>query len=703
AEKGAASFDLTLGLADDLHGFLEYATDLFDEPTIRRMAGHLERLLQQAADHPDRPLSALSLLDQAELTRVVEEWNRTEARYPAELCIHQLFETQAARTPDAVAVVFEDQVLTYAELDARANQLANHLVHLGVGPEERVGLCLERSLEMVVCILAVLKVGGAYVPVDPGYPAERIAWMLSDSAVPVLLTQQRLRRGLPGTRARTIAVDAQWDEIAAESAENPGIRATPQDLAYVIYTSGSTGRPKGVMNAHGAVVNRLCWMQAEYGLTADDVVLQKTPFGFDVSVWEFFWPLQQGATLVVARPDGHRDPAYLQDVIERCGITTLHFVPSMLAEFVDAARADRCASLKRVICSGEALPPALVERFHARLPPYTNLYNLYGPTEAAVDVSHWPVPRGSLDSVPIGRPVWNTRLYVLDASLAPVPVGLSGELYIGGVQVARGYLNRPGLTAERFVPDPFTRGARLYRTGDRARWRDDGALEYLGRLDHQVKIRGLRIEPGEIEAALRRHPDVADCAVIVREDAPGDPRLVAYTVGGADAEALRAHLRSSLPEYMVPAAFVALERLPVTPNGKLDRRALPAPEYAAAEAYTAPRTPTEERLAAIWAEVLRIDRVGIHDSFFALGGHSLLATRAVSRVREAFGVELPLRAVFETPTVAGVAPRVDALMRSRVDDDELAAALAELEALSEDEVRGLLGGEMETTGHTKDR
>ncbi|HEX6371119.1 MAG TPA: amino acid adenylation domain-containing protein [Longimicrobium sp.] len=723
AEVGTTRFDLALALlegAGGVEGVLTYSTDLFERNTIRRMARHLERLLQQAADDPDRPLSALSLLDEAERRQVVEEWNRTEAMVPAGTCIHHLFQAQVERTPDAVALVFEDQTLSYAELNARANRLARHLATLGVGPEVRVGLCMERGVEMVISILAVLKAGGAYVPLDPGYPAERLAWMVADSAVPVLLTQERLRDAIPAdTTARVVSVDAAWDAVAGESAEDFDGGARPENLAYVIYTSGSTGRPKGVMNAHGAVVNRLVWMQAEYGLGADDVVLQKTPFSFDVSVWEFFWPLMTGATLVVARPDGHRDPRYLREVIERRGVTTLHFVPSMLQPFVEDVDAGRCGSLKRVICSGEALSAALVERFHARFPSTVSLHNLYGPTEAAVDVSHWPCERGaSAASVPIGRPVWNTRLYVLDAARRPVAIGLPGELYIGGVQVARGYLNRPALTAERFVPDPFSSqaGARLYRTGDRARWTErsaeagDGdtpalthfrtpALEYLGRLDEQVKVRGFRIEPGEVEAALRRHPEVAECAVVVREDVVGDPRLVAYVVGGADADELRARLRAGLPEYMVPAAFVLIERLPVTPNGKLDRRALPAPEYATARAApVAPRTPTEERLAAIWAEVLRIERVGIHDSFFALGGHSLLATRAVSRVREAFGVELPLRAVFETPTVAGVAPRVEGLMLARVDDRELGGTLAWLKGMSEEEVMQLLAA---GAGHVK--
>ncbi|HEU4559963.1 MAG TPA: amino acid adenylation domain-containing protein [Longimicrobium sp.] len=549
-----------------------------------------------------------------------------------------------------------------------ANRLAHHLIRLGVGPEVRVGVLMERSLEMVVSLLAVLKAGGAYVPLDPGLPAERLAYMLDDSAVPLVLVQDALRDAFPARESvEVLAVDALAERLAAEPAENPAVSAGPDSLAYVIYTSGSTGRPKGVMNQHRGVVNRLVWMQAQFGIGADDVVLQKTPFGFDVSVWEFFWPLQQGAQLVMARPDGHRDPAYLQEVIEQRGVTTLHFVPSMLQSFVEAVEAGRCGSLRHVVCSGEALPPVLVRRFYDRFAGPVVLTNLYGPTEAAVDVSCWTCPRdASADVVPIGRPVWNTALYVLDSALNPVPVGVSGELYIGGVQVARGYLDRAAMSAERFVPDPFSAdgGARLYRTGDRARWRADGAIEYLGRLDFQVKVRGFRIELGEIEAALRGHESVTDCVVVARGDA-GEQRLVAYVVGQAPAEALRAHVRRSLPEYMVPSAFVFLDALPLTPNGKLDRKALPAPELASAEErYVAPRTPVEEVLAGIWAEVLRLERVGVEESFFELGGHSLLATRVVSAVRELFGVELPLRTLFERPTVAELAGRVEEMRRA---------------------------------------
>ena len=667
AERCAAKFDLELDLTagpGGLTGMLEYAAELFEPATARRMAEHLGRLLEQAAAHPDRRISALELMGAAERARVVGEWNRTDAPQPADARIHAQFEAQVERTPDAVALSFEDASLTYDGLNRRANRLAHHLVRLGVGPEVRVGLCLERGLEMGVAVLAVLKAGGAYVPLDPAYPAERLAFMLADSAVPVLLVQARLRGALPPHAARVLAVDDGEAGLAAERAENPAAAGTPEGLAYVIYTSGSTGRPKGVMNTHRGVVNRLAWMQGEFGIGPGDVVLQKTPFSFDVSVWELFWPLRQGAHLVMARPDGHRDPAYLREMIERRGVTTLHFVPSMLQPFVEAADAGRCPSLARVVCSGEALSAELARRFRERFPPSVSLHNLYGPTEAAVDVSAWTCggaePSGT---VPIGRPVWNTRLYVLDAALRPVPIGVPGELCIGGVQVARGYLGRPGLTAERFVPDPLgpVAGARLYRTGDRARWRDDGVLEFLGRLDAQVKVRGFRVEPGEVEAALRGHPAVRDCAVAARGDAPDDRRLAAYVVPAApvDAPALLAYLRARLPEHMVPSAVVLLDSLPLSPSGKVDRGRLPAPQYAPAEPYAAPATPVEERLAEIWASLLEVKRVGRHDGFFELGGHSLLMVRLAARLHEALGREVPVVDLFRFATVARLAEHLE--------------------------------------------
>jgi amino acid adenylation domain-containing protein len=671
-ELASAKFDLSLMLtatARGLRGGLNYSTDLFERGTVDRMVGQLVRVLEQVAADADVRLSRLELLGDAERALVLREWNRTEAEVPADRCIHELFEAQAARTPAAVALRFEEESLTYRELNERANRLAHHLVRLGVGPEVRVGLCMERSLEMVVSIMAVLKAGGAYVPLDPGYPAERLAYVLDDSAVPLVLVQAALRGILPAREGvGVLEVDALAERLAAEPAENPAGGAGPDSLAYVIYTSGSTGRPKGVMNQHRGVVNRLVWMQAHFGIGADDVVLQKTPFGFDVSVWEFFWPLQQGARLVVARPDGHRDPAYLRDVIEREGVTTMHFVPAMLQPFVEAVEAGRCASLRDVVCSGEALPPALVRRFYDRFTGPVLLTNLYGPTEAAVDVSCWTCPRdGAADVVPIGRPVWNTTLYVLDPAMRPVPVGTPGELYIGGVQVARGYHARPALTAERFVPDPFSvqGGARLYRTGDRARWRADGGIEYLGRVDFQVKIRGLRIEPGEIESALRDHPEVRDALVVARTEG-GEKRLAGYVIpaGGAapDPATLRGWLRERLPEYMVPTAWCMLDAFPLSSSGKVDRRALPAPEgvRAAASASVAPRTGAERKVAAVWAEVLGVESVGAHDRFFDLGGHSLQLVRVQTRLREAFGQPVPITDLFRYLTVSALAAALDA-------------------------------------------
>ncbi len=648
-------FDLSLSMVergDEIAAALQYATDLFDAETVERMAGHLRVLLDGIVADPERRVAELPLVGAAERARVVEEWNATATEYPSR-CIHQLFEAQAARTPDAVALVSEGLTLTYSELDASANRLAHHLRGRGIGPESRVAVCLERGLDMVVALFGVLKAGGAYVPLDPDYPRDRLAHMLADSGAALLLTEDRLLDRLPAHPA-VLCVDVERAAIAAESPAAPEIAVRPENLAYVIYTSGSTGTPKGAMNQHGGVVNRLLWMQDAYGLGASDVVLQKTPFSFDVSVWEFFWPLAAGARLVMARPGGHRDPAYLVETIQAESVTTLHFVPSMLEHFLAEPGVEACTTVRRVVCSGEALPPELRTRFFTHL--QAELHNLYGPTEAAVDVSAWECTSRETGCVPIGRPIANAQLYVLDAELAPVPVGVPGELFIAGIQVGRGYLARPALTAEKFIPDPFTPGARMYRTGDRARWMANGALEYLGRVDFQVKLRGFRIELGEIEAALREQAGVREAVAVVR-GGPADPRLVAYAVGeSAESARLRDALRTRLPEYMVPAAVVVLDALPLSPNGKVDRKALPDPQWRAAEdGYVAPRDETEGVLCALWSELLGAARVGVHDDFFAMGGHSLMATRLVARVREALSVELPLRAFFEAPTPARLA------------------------------------------------
>ncbi|HEY0735023.1 MAG TPA: amino acid adenylation domain-containing protein [Herpetosiphonaceae bacterium] len=696
--RDVARFDLIMYYFESTKGDavqLNYNTDIFDHSSMTRMLEHFMTLLEHIVQQPTQSIDRLPLMQPWEQEQVLVAWNETSQAYAVEPCLHELFAAQAAQTPDAIALRYGEESLSYAALNARANQLAHHLRALGVGGcpsgEVLVGICLDRSIDLVIGLLAILKAGGAYVPLDPAYPAERLGFMLQDTQAPVVITEQRFHAILPPNTAQILDLDTAWPTIAEHPETAPASAATADNLAYVIYTSGSTGQPKGAMNTHRAIVNRLLWMQDEYQLTAADRVLQKTPFSFDVSVWEFFWPLITGATLVVARPEGHKDPAYLVDLIASQGITTLHFVPPMLRVFLQEPNLGRCRTLKRVICSGEALPADLQARFFERLD--CELHNLYGPTEAAVDVTYWPCDRDSaLSTVPIGRPVANTTIYLLDQQLQPVPIGVPGELYIGGVQLARGYLNRPALTAEKFIPDPFSAqpNARLYKTGDLARFLPDGAIEYLGRLDFQVKLRGFRIELGEIEAALKQHPEVRDAVVVAREDgAQPDTQLVAYVVPNenreprtenqaAESEAdsksagehpvldysdLRNHLKSKLPEYMVPAAFVELDSLPLTTNGKLDRRALPAPDSTRPEleqAYVAPRNATETVLAEILAEVLGVERVGIHDDFFALGGHSLGATQIMVRVREIFRTEIATAAIFDTPTVAGFAQALTA-------------------------------------------
>jgi amino acid adenylation domain-containing protein len=671
-DSGTAKLDLTLLIEDDgevLRGACSYAAELFDGATVERLLRHFEALLASAVASPERRLSELSLASEPECQQLLREWNDTAVAWLREACLHELIERQTELSPDAVAVVCGGEGLTYAELDARADLWAGALRRSGVEAETLVGVCLERSLEMVVGLLAVLKAGGAYVPLDPSHPRERLAYMLADSRVPVLLAQERLVPGLPRPEEggpRVLCLDAP-DAPTAEPAGVPRSGAGLDSAAYAIYTSGSTGRPKGAVNTHRGIVNRLLWMQRTYGLGPEDRVLQKTPFSFDVSVWELFWPLLAGARLVMARPGGHQDPAYLARLIAEEGITTVHFVPSMLQLFLEEPAVAGCSCLRRVIASGEALPAELRDRFFQRLPAGVELHNLYGPTEAAVDVTFEPcVPTDAGTGVSIGRPVANTSIHLLDRGTRLAPLGVAGELHIGGVQLARGYLSRPELTAERFVPDPWGEpGARLYRTGDLARRRPDGRLEYLGRLDFQVKIRGFRIELGEVEAALRTHPAVTEAVVVARPEPAGGARLVAYLVAREPAPAaveLRAFLLGKLPEPMVPSVFVPLAALPLGPNGKVDRAALPAPDpgLASERVYTPPRTPLEELLAGLWSDLLGAGRVGAHDNFFALGGHSLLAVRLASRLRQLTGVALPLRAVFEAPTVAGLAERVQA-------------------------------------------
>ncbi|MCU1259742.1 MAG: non-ribosomal peptide synthetase, partial [Bryobacterales bacterium] len=672
---GTSISDITCCVIETLDGarlFVEYDSDLFDAGTIERMFEHLCVLLEAVTRDPGLHLSSISLLTPDEKHRLLVEFNGTTRPYPRERSLHQFIEDQVERTPEAPALVFESRELTYSELNSRANQLAHRLRGLGVGPDVLVAVCAERSLEIVVALLGIIKAGGAYVPFDPEYPRERLSVMLGDAQPAVVLTLERLLDVLPQHDYQVFCLDRDWPSLSNESAANPPVLTGGKDLAYVIYTSGSTGKPKGVPNVHEAIVNRLLWMQATYPLNGTDRVLQKTPYSFDVSVWEFFWPLMTGACLVVARPGSHKDPDYLVKLIAESNITTVHFVPSMLRIFLESAGVERCTSLRRVICSGEALPFELQERFFERLG--AELHNLYGPTEAAVDVTYWHCRSNSGRAmVPIGKPIWNTQIYILDAHRQLAPIGVPGELHIGGVGLARGYLKRPELTAEKFIHDPFSQepGARVYKTGDLARFLPDGNIEYLGRIDFQIKLRGFRIELGEIEAVLAQHPAVSECVVIAREDVPGDKRLVGYVVPSANqstrASELGTWVKQKLPEYMTPAVFVELERFPLTSNGKVDRRNLPEPEYRRLEtagAFAGPRTPAEEMIAGIWAEVLKLDRVGVADNFFELGGHSLSATQVVARARAAFGIEVPLRVLFEAPTLRALAESIHQLERA---------------------------------------
>jgi amino acid adenylation domain-containing protein len=637
-------------------------------------------------------------LPEDERQRVLVEWNATAVDYVGEQAVHRLFERQVERTPDAIALVYEGQHLTFRDLNRRANQLARHLRRLSVGPETLVGVGMERSPTMVVGLLGILKAGGAYVPLDPAYPAERLAFMLADARPAVLLTRESLLARFPACE-QVVCLDTGWSAIAQESDGNVSGDVGGDNLLYALYTSGSTGQPKGVAGTHRAAINRFCWMWATYPFEPGEVCCQKTSLSFVDSVWEIFGPLLQGIPLVIIPDMVVRDSQQLIQTLAAHAVTRIVLVPSLLRALLEMVpdMRRRLPGLKYWVCSGEALPVELALRFRERM-PQSVLLNLYGSSEVAADVTCYDMReyQPSLASIPIGRPIANTRIYVLDEQMQPVPVGVPGELYAGGDGLARGYLHRPALTAARFVPDPFSgkAGARLYRTGDRVRYLPDGNIEYLGRLDHQVKLRGMRVELGEIESVLLRHPAVRQVVVMAREDVPGatprpparggptipdgspgdanvrsivepplagglgEIRLIAYIVSREEQPAtpdeLRSHALQYLPDYMLPSAFVMLAALPLTPNGKVDRQALPVPAQnrpALPTPFVAPRSPLEESIAAIWSELLEVAQVGIHDNFFALGGHSLLATQVIARLRAIFGVEVPLQGFLDAPTV----------------------------------------------------
>ncbi|WP_429848142.1 amino acid adenylation domain-containing protein [Brevibacillus panacihumi] len=665
--KHTSKFDLSLFIREqgaELLGELEYSTDLFDASTIERMIDHFVIILETMAKSPEIGINQFSILTERESELLLHTWNQTQVVYEPSLLLPQLIEEQTERTPDREAIVFGTDRLTYRELNSQANQLAHYLRHLGIKPDDLVGVYMARSVEMVISLLAIMKAGGAYVPIDPDYPRERIRYMLEDTQASVVLTQETLRHTLPEIEnlCRIIAVDGENRPWNALSTNNLSVLIEDTHLAYVIYTSGSTGTPKGVMNTHAGIRNRLLWMQDEYGLDATDRILQKTPFSFDVSVWEFFWPLLAGATLVVARPDGHRDPEYLREVMLSERITTLHFVPSMLILFLEQSKRGTFPHLRRVFCSGEALPYECKERFF-EAHPETELHNLYGPTEAAIDVTFFSCqPGDERRTVPIGRPIANTRIYLLDGEKNPVPVGVTGELYIGGVNLARGYWGRPDLTEEKFIADPFSvqNGERLYRTGDLARWQPDGNIEYLGRADFQVKLRGLRIELGEIEHVLCQHKDIREAVVTVVQDRKA-AHLVAYVVtcegAQSDSGAWRIHILKKLPDYMVPSRFVILDEIPLSHNGKVDRKRLPEPEWeqeTRQAVHIAPRNDVEKIIAEIWAELFQLEQISVHDNFFSLGGDSIMSIQAASRLRQA-GLKLTPKQLIQHQTIAELA------------------------------------------------
>jgi amino acid adenylation domain-containing protein len=699
-----AKFDLTLSITESSHDWpcrIEYNTDLFNARTIDRLIAHFVTLLESAVAQPELRLSELSLLSAAERRQVLFEWNSTEAACSTRAGVHQLFEEQAERTPNACAVFCEGVRLSYAQLNARANRLAHRLRRYGIGPDSVVGICVSRSIEMAVSVLAVLKAGGAYLPLDPAYPRERLQFMLEDAAVEVLLTNEGAGDVLPEHRANVIHLERDFEAFAGEPDVNPHANVAPEHLGYVIYTSGSTGRPKGICLPHRALVNLIEWHRVS--VPAAPTTLQFASLNFDASFHEMFSAWSTGGAVLIVSDELRMDVEKLGDFISEHRVEKVTLPVVVLQQLAErfATRPEELSSLRVVITTGEQLKitSPIVQLFKAL--KGCRLHNHYGPSETHVVTAL--IMEDAPDAWPgqpaIGRPIFNTQMYVLDDHLNPVPNGVLGELYIGGDMLARGYLDRPDLTAEKFIPDPFHKlaGSRLYRTGDLARYAPDGNIDFLGRMDHQVKIRGFRVEPGEVESVLSRHPSVHEAVVLARAEASGELRLVAYLVCEAGHEATqsewRQYLAERLPEYMIPAHFVLLKELPLTANGKVDRRALPAPEQSRPELeamYEPAGDAVEEVILRVWAEVLEIERIGVNDNFFDLGGHSLSATRVVFRLREAFRTDLPVRALFESPTPRGLANALALAWGDREVVEEIARTNLELEQLSDDEMKVLL-------------
>ena len=685
-DNGASRFDMTLAMTETESGYevdIEYPTDLYRRERIERMTKHLENILDSIVVDPGQRLSDLPLLSEDEKRQLLVQWNGTRAEYPRDRCIHELFEAQARQTPDDVALLFGTERLTYSELNEYANRVARYLKTAGVQNGELVGLFVSRSLRMVVGVLGILKAGAAYVPLDEKYPAERISFMLRDSNARLLLTEERLFAQLANYEGRKIDVDREWDQIAQCSGADLDHSITNEQPAYVIYTSGSTGEPKGVVVSHRSVVNVLNSTLAQTSLNAMDTMLAVSTLSFDIAVTEIFLPLIVGGQVVIASREVAADAMELARLVTTSKATVMQATPATWRMLIDTGWTG--SSQLKVLSAGEAFDRRLADQLLASC---AEVWNLYGPTETTIysGVVQVTAAKGP---VPIGPPVANTSFYVLDQFMNPVPIGIYGELYVGGEGLAHGYLNRAELTAEKFVPDPFGNepGARLYRTGDLVRYREDGKLEFGGRMDHQVKVRGFRIELGEVEAVLSRHESVRAAVVTAQEVRPGEQRLVAYVVGERllSASEWRTFLIERLPEYMIPALFISLETLPLLPNGKVNRRALPVPDSSRPELrreFAPPENPTQARLVELWMNVLSLDRVGIHDDFFELGGDSILATRLVSRVRRAFGVELQLRELFWKPTVSELARLIEDLL------------IEQLANLSDEEAEQLLQNEL---------
>jgi aspartate racemase len=709
-DSRVAPFDLTLEIMEKDEGLsclFNYNTDLFDAATIERMAGHFHTVLEGIVADPEQRLSELPLLTAAERHQLLVEWNDTKTDYPRDKYIHHLFEEQVERTPDATALVCEDQQMTYRELNLRANQLAHYLQAQGVGPDVMVGICVERSFEMVIGMLGILKAGGAYVPLDPTYPQERLAYMVADTRMPIIVIQERFIKLFPDLKSKIVVLDRDREALVKEPQDNVQSSLKAEHLAYVIYTSGSTGKPKGVMIEHRNAVNLFSGMDDFIEPDLKGTWLAVTSLSFDISVVEIFWTLARGLRVVIYSGNDTRS---ILELMQLHNVTHFQCTPSMANMLMmDAEAKHALKRLQKFVIGGEAFPVILAEQLQKVVAG--DVINGYGPTETTVYSSLYTlILNNDQHSIPIGRPIANTEIYILDKHLQPVPVGVPGELMIGGAGVVRGYLNRPELTAERFIPNPFSDNParHRYRTGDLCRYLPDGNIEFIGRIDHQVKLRGYRIELGEIEVVLAEHPGVKMAVAVVREDQPGDTRLVAYVVpkeGKApEVRNLREYLKEKLPGYMVPGAFVILESLPLTPNKKVDRLKLPAPDRIRPEpeeTYAAPRTPVEEKLAEIWARVLGLDQVGIYDNFFELGGHSLLATQVISRVIYTFQVKVPLRSLFQAPTVADMAVVIVQKRAEKVESKDIDRLLVELEGLSDGEARRRFADES-VKGENKD-